>query len=268
MLVSLNAISAAQSKATEHTATAIVHLLDYAATHPDATLRYKRSDMVLHVHSDASYLSAPEARSRTGGHHFLSSRPTDPTKAHSWQPINNGSIHAKCSVLHNVMASAAEAEIGALYINSQTADVFRTTLIEIGHPQPPTPVQTDNSTAYSIVNSSIHQGRSRAMDMRFYWVRGRVYQNHFLVYWKPGRENLGDYFTKHHPSAHHQTMRSTYLQVAQAALCSTAHKPNSVRGCVDSILPHTTQAHNPAHNPVRKLLRLTHLLKHRLNSLT
>jgi hypothetical protein len=136
-----------------------VHLLDYAATHPDAILRYQRSDMVLHIHSDASYLSAPEARSRAGGHHFLSSRPADPTKAPSRQPTNNGSIHAECSVLRNVMASAAEAEIGALYINSQTAEVFRTTLIEMGHPQPPTPVQTDNSTAYGIVNSSIRQRR-------------------------------------------------------------------------------------------------------------
>ena len=132
MLVALNAISASQSKATETTAAAIVHLLDYAATHPDAVLRYTQSDMVLHIHSDASYLSAPEARSRAGGHHFLSSRPTDPTKAPSRQPTNNGSIHAECSVLRNVMASAAEAEIGALYINSQTAKVFRTTLIEMG----------------------------------------------------------------------------------------------------------------------------------------
>jgi hypothetical protein len=57
------------------------------------------------------------------------------------------------------MASAAEAEIGALYIDSQTAEVFRTTLIEMGHPQPPTPVQTDNSTAYGIVNSSIRKRR-------------------------------------------------------------------------------------------------------------
>jgi hypothetical protein len=156
----------------------------------------------------------------------------------------------------------------APYINSQTAEIFRTTLIEMGHPQPPTPGQTVNSTAYGIVNSSIRQRRSRAMDMRFYWVRDHVRQNHFLFYWKPGQENLGDYFTKHHPPAHHQTMRSTYLQVAQAALRSTTHKPNSVRGCVDSILPHTTQAHNLAHNLLRKLLRLTHLLKHKLNSLT
>ncbi len=266
MLVALNAISASQSKATENTAAAIVHLLDYAATHPDAILRYQRSDMVLHIHSDASYLSAPEARSRAGGHHFLSSRPADPTKAPSRQPTNNGSIHAECSVLRNVMASAAEAEIGALYINSQTAEVFRTTLIEMGHPQPPTPVQTDNSTAYGIVNLSIRQRRSRAMDMRFYWVRDRVRQNHFLVYWKPGRENLGDYFTKHHPPAHHQTMRSTYL--AQTAIRSPNSPPSSMRGCVDSSLTHTTEAHNPAHNPLSILSRLTHLLKNSLSSLT
>jgi hypothetical protein len=70
MLVALNAISASHSKATENIAAAIVHLLRYAATHPDAILRYTHSDMVLHIHSDASYLSAPEARSRAGGHHF------------------------------------------------------------------------------------------------------------------------------------------------------------------------------------------------------
>jgi hypothetical protein len=66
----------------------------------------------------------------------------------------------------NVMVSAAEAESGVLYINSQTAEVFRTTLIEMGHPQPPTPVQTDNSTAYGIVNSSIRQRRSDIESMQ------------------------------------------------------------------------------------------------------
>jgi hypothetical protein len=104
MLVALNAISASQSKATKNTAAAIVHLLGYTATHPDAILRYTCSDMVLHIHSDASYLSAPEARSRAGGHHFLSSCPIDPIKAPNHQPTNNGSIHTDCRVLRNVMA--------------------------------------------------------------------------------------------------------------------------------------------------------------------
>ena len=46
-------------------------LLDYVATHPDAILTYEKSDMVLAVHSDASYLSEPHAKSRAGGHFFL-----------------------------------------------------------------------------------------------------------------------------------------------------------------------------------------------------
>ena len=53
------------------------HLLDYMATHPDAKIRYKASDMVLNVHSDASYLSAPKARSRAGGYFFLGQKPRD-----------------------------------------------------------------------------------------------------------------------------------------------------------------------------------------------
>ena len=47
--------------------------------------------------------------------------------------------------------------------------------------------------------------------MRFYWIKDREIQGQFLVYWKPGSIKLGDYHTKHHPSAHHRLMRSTYL---------------------------------------------------------
>ena len=50
---------------------AMHRLLNCAATHPDAAIQYRASDMILHVHSDASYLSEPQARSRAGGFHFL-----------------------------------------------------------------------------------------------------------------------------------------------------------------------------------------------------
>ena len=42
--------------------------------------------------------------------------------------------------------------------------------------------------------------------MRFYWVRDRVNQNQFVIYWIPGANNVGDYLSKHHSPAHHQTM--------------------------------------------------------------
>ena len=81
----------------------------------------------------------------------------------------------------------------------------------MGHPQPPTPVATDNSTALGIVTSSIKQRRSKAMDMRFHWVQDRVKQNQFLIYWAPGNTNLADYFSKHHPPHHHRNMRKQFL---------------------------------------------------------
>ena len=70
MLTALSAIASAQAKPTEETMTRCKQFLDYAATHQDAILTYKASDIVLVVHSDTSYLSEPKARSRAGRHFF------------------------------------------------------------------------------------------------------------------------------------------------------------------------------------------------------
>jgi hypothetical protein len=70
VLVPLNDIATEQTKATEKTQAANQRL-DYLATHPDATIRYHASDMILHIHSDASYLSVSHARIRLGDLFFL-----------------------------------------------------------------------------------------------------------------------------------------------------------------------------------------------------
>jgi hypothetical protein len=54
VLMPLNDIATEQTKATEKTQAATSNMLYYLATHPDATIRYHASDMVLHIHSDAS----------------------------------------------------------------------------------------------------------------------------------------------------------------------------------------------------------------------
>jgi hypothetical protein len=69
------------------------------------------------------------------------------------------------------MSSAAEAEIGAVFINAKEGDFLRTTLEELGHKQPPTPMETDNTTATGYSNGTIKQKRTKAMDMRFYWIK-------------------------------------------------------------------------------------------------
>jgi hypothetical protein len=70
VLMPLNDIATEQTKATAKTQAATNQLLDYLATHPDATIRYHTSDMIIHIHSDASYLSVSNARSRLGGLFF------------------------------------------------------------------------------------------------------------------------------------------------------------------------------------------------------
>jgi hypothetical protein len=67
VLMSRNDIATEQTNATKKTQAATNQLLDYLATHPDATIRYHASDMISHIHSDASYLSVSNARRRLGG---------------------------------------------------------------------------------------------------------------------------------------------------------------------------------------------------------
>jgi hypothetical protein len=125
-------------------------MLDYLATHPDATIRYHALDMVLHIHSDASYLSVSNTRSRLGGLFFLRNKSPE-------QETLNGSILNIAVVIKNVVASAAESELGACFHNAQSGAPLSVTLTELGHAQPPTPLRTDNSTAYGIVNETIKQ---------------------------------------------------------------------------------------------------------------
>ena len=111
-------------------------LLNYLSTHPNATIRYHASDMILSICSDAAYLVLPNARSRAAGHFFLSTLPT--TTGVNPQPKTNGAIHVLCKTLRTVAASASEAETGALFLNAQEAVPMITSLQEMGHPQPST----------------------------------------------------------------------------------------------------------------------------------
>jgi hypothetical protein len=69
------------------------------------------------------------------------------------------------------MSSAAEAELGALFINAKAAVSMHHMLEELGHPQPPTPMQTDNKTAHDLLTKKIMPKALKAMDMRFHWLR-------------------------------------------------------------------------------------------------
>ena len=72
----------------------------------------------------------------------------------------NGAVLNIAQIIRNVMPSAAAAEIGALFINTCQAIPTRTLLTEMGHPQPSTPVQTDNTTAHGFVTKNLNPSQS------------------------------------------------------------------------------------------------------------
>jgi hypothetical protein len=80
-------------------------------------------------------------------------------------PTNNGAVLNILQIIRAVMSSAAEAELGALFINAKTAVLMRHTLEEMGHPQPQTPIQTDNKTANDLLTNKIMLKALKAMDM-------------------------------------------------------------------------------------------------------
>ena len=149
LLCPISAIASQSAKPTKDTLRQTKQLLDYLSTQEEAVLTYHASDMKLAVHSDASYLSEPQARSRAGGHFFLSNNADIPP--------NNGAILNIAHIIKHVMSSATEAELAALYIMAREAVYIRIILEEMGHKQPPTPLQTDNSMADGVVNGKIAQ---------------------------------------------------------------------------------------------------------------
>ena len=194
--------------------------------------------MVLRVHSDASYLSAPKARSRAGGYFFLSSKSLQDTNI-------NGAIHVEAKVMRNVMASSAEAEIGALFINSQTTLPLRVALTELGHPQPPTLIQTHNSMASSIAASTVKKKRRKTIDMRYYWLQDRQAQKQIKVFWASKHTNLADYFTKRHSETHHTQIRpflisDTRTKTKILTLTDLPKQPSPV-------VPENLQSTDPGH---------------------
>jgi hypothetical protein len=203
MFPALGMLATQYTMLTKNMMKKIKQFLNYTSTNRNAGVTYHASDMVLARHSNALYLSESNVQSRAGGHFFMSSN--------VGLPPNNGAISTILQIIKAVMSLAAEAKVGALLINCHEVVPARHVLEYLGHPQPPTPMQTDNKTALEVVNQNIVR-KLKLMDMKYYWLQCRISQKQFRHYWAAGKSNLGDYFTKHHPAIHHQqATRGTFL---------------------------------------------------------
>ena len=113
MFKALSAIIVEQVNPTEKVLLKTNQFLDYTATIDEAIITYGASNIILAIHSDASYLSESKARSRIGGHFFMS--------AYTAFPPNNSMIPNMVQIIKQVISSAAKTKLGALYINSKLA---------------------------------------------------------------------------------------------------------------------------------------------------
>ena len=127
LMPAVNKVASLQSKPTVQVREAANRFMDYAATYPHVAIVYYKSEMIFGIHSDASFNSESEARSRIGGFFHLSNAPAPDGST----PVN-GPIEVVSTILKHVVTSTAEAEIGAMFVNAQKGVAHRNTLCDLG----------------------------------------------------------------------------------------------------------------------------------------
>ena len=178
--------------------------------------------MVLHIQSDASYLSRPNARSVAGAIFYLGNL-NQPTHI-------NRSVNTLSTIIPAVVASVAEAEYAALFLAGQEGVWLRHILHSLGYPQQATTILCDNKCAEGIALDTIKPKRTKSIDMRFHWIRDRIQQKQFIVTWRKGADNLADFFTNPLPVNIHQSLMPLLVHIPPASL--SGHLPPSTARAV------------------------------------
>ena len=217
MLPACVQLAAAQADPTTAALGAADRLIRYAAGVPAQRLVYKACDMILYIQSDASHQSITDSRSVAGGLFYLGNHDA------RTMPIN-GPLLAISKVIPNVAAFAGESEYAALFLNAQHGVWLRIVLDALGYPQAATSLLCDNTCAVGLANKSLKPKRSKAILMRYHWVRERVQSGEFVVTWLAGSKNIADFFTKPLPTPKHKEIQALLMapSVVAPRVSSTA----------------------------------------------
>jgi hypothetical protein len=109
---------------------------------------------------------------------------------------------------------------GAAYMVARNAVWMRVIARALGHPQGPTPIYCDNTCAVGLATDTLKTAKTKAIDLRFHWLRDRVRQGQFSIHWVATDDNIADFFTKALPVYDH--IRRTH----QLVVYPTIHKPH------------------------------------------
>jgi hypothetical protein len=123
----------------------------------------------------------------------------------------NGPVATLCAIIPTVCNAVSETEYATAYMNAQIGEPLRQTLSDLGYPQiAPTEIVYDNQVTGKIATQTCKLRRSKAIAMRYHWLRDRVALGHFQMTWKPGAQNLADFLSKAHPVNHFKQMVPYY----------------------------------------------------------
>ena len=138
-------------------------LLDHLANHPNDTMRFYSSDMIMNIHSDEYCLSTKGARSRLIGH--FHGFPPEGIRSNSpqWSILLPLCYPEVCRIV------SRRGRVRRIVPEHEGRGIFRLTLNKLVHTQPPTPIHCDNITIAGISNNTIKRHRSRSMEMKYFW---------------------------------------------------------------------------------------------------
>ena len=144
-------------------------LLDYKATHPQATIQYHASYMILITDNDDTSLVLPAACSFIASQYYLNKHMLDYSKG---TPTPNGLILTEFKTIKTIISSSAEAKTESIFENTQNVIPLRIILKTVFlNPQPKerSPIITYNLTSLGILIYSIKLVKSKNWYMRYHW---------------------------------------------------------------------------------------------------
>ncbi len=145
-------------------------------------LTYHVSDIVLAMHSNASYQTKPKARNCVDSHFFCANN--------AKHPSNNSAVITIVQIMKVVMTLATEAKVSALYINACEAIPVKETLKEMGQPPPQMPIQMENLLVIAVNTKKMASGCLKSMKIRFWWLQDQEAKAKKFLH--PRNFNLGE----------------------------------------------------------------------------
>jgi hypothetical protein len=198
ILTATCALASEQADPTLSTMLRLNHILGFVSSHPNGRKIYRASDIILRIHSDASYLSRPRAGSVIGSFRYLGYFYSFNPHADDI-PINHPvSVHS--TKIPVVVSFVAEAKYASLYAFARIALDERRILADLnslGRSQPPTVISCNNKCAIGLANRIVTRKMSTSLDMRFHWLRDRIDQ--------------GQFFTKSLPVTRHKVLAPPFI---------------------------------------------------------